>query len=819
MKFDVTGMSCAACSARVERAVSEVFGVEFCSVNLLTGSMTVSGGNADDIIEAVRAAGYGAAISDSRADKFVKEDIAAKEDRKIFTRLGVSLLLLVPLMYFSMGHMIGLPYGIFDGNYIAIAIVQLLLSLSCIVINVRFFINGIHGVINGAPNMDTLVALGSGASFIYSTVTVFLMSFELVAGNTDMVAHYAHGLYFESASMILVLITVGKLLEARAKRKTTNAIRALVALAPTTARVIVNGEETVIDVSSVKAGDILVIRPGESFAADGEIVEGECSVDESALTGESIPVDKSVGDTVFSGTINKSGFVKFRAVLVSDETALSKIIKMVSDASATKAPIAKLADKVAGVFVPVVMAIAILTAIVWMLILGDFGFSLARAVSVLVISCPCALGLATPVAIMVGTGLGAKRGILFKKAEALERLGHVKTVLLDKTGTITSGSPQVVRIIPIGIDTDEFLSLAYGAEYGSEHPLAKAIVHYCVQNNIKKPEFSDFEVMRGAGVRAVINGDVIEGGSYSYYKNRGGDMPRCEELYEELGSLGQTPIYFMRSGELIGVIAIADEIRSDSPYAISALDSLGIKTVMLTGDNEKTASAIARMVGIKEVVAGVLPDGKEAAVRKYREDGVAMVGDGVNDAPALVSADVGIAIGAGVDVAIESADVVLMKNSLTDAVSAIEISRKTINNIKENLFWAFFYNVASIPIAAGVFVPFGITLNPMIGAAAMSLSSLFVVMNALRLNLFGMRKTDVLEKGLSDKNEITLCVRGMMCAHCEGRVVTALMKISGVMSAVASHTLGTVRIKLKDTSVMEEVYSAIEATGYKVKRK
>ena len=816
MKFDVTGMSCAACSARVERAVRGVFGVEDCSVNLLTNSMTVEGGNADDIVAAVVAAGYGAAPSGSGKEEDTSDKKADGEDGKILVRLTLSLLFLLPLMYFSMGHMIGLPYGIFEGNYIAISLVQLLLSGACIIINGKFFVSGVRGVLHGAPNMDTLVALGSGASFTYSTVLLFVMSFEAVRGNSDLVAHHAHGLYFESAAMILVLVSVGKLLEARAKRKTTGAIRALVGLAPTSARVIVNGEEAVVNVSELKVGDVFVVRAGESFAADGEIVDGECSVDESALTGESIPVDKGAGDSVFAGAINKSGFVRCRASSVSEGTALSKIIRMVSDASATKAPIAKLADKVAGVFVPVVMAIALLTALVWLLVRGEFGFALARAVSVLVISCPCALGLATPVAIMVGTGLGAKRGVLFKGAEALERLGSVKTVLLDKTGTITRGEPEVVKVIPVGVDEDKFLSLAYGVEYGSEHPLAKAIVRYCVQKEVEKPEFSDFEAMLGAGVKANINGAIIEGGSYSYYKKCGGASPLCEELYTSLTELGQTPLYFTRDGELIGVISVADEVRGDSADAISKLNSLGIKTVMLTGDNEKTAAAIAARVGISEVVAGVLPDGKAEVAVKYKKDGVAMVGDGINDSPALASADVGIAIGAGVDVAIESADVVLMKSSLSDVALAIEISRKTIKNIKQNLFWAFFYNALAIPLAAGAFVPLGLTLNPMIGALAMSLSSLFVVTNALRLNLFGMRKKTA---GSDSDGDITIRVGGMMCQHCEGRVVSALMELRGVESAVASHKDGNVCLKLNGDVDLEQIYSAIEFAGYKPKRK
>ncbi len=816
MKFDITGMSCAACSARVERAVRGVFGVEECSVNLLTNSMTVFGGDVDDIIAAVCAAGYGASVSGAKNKNDEQTEKSGAEARRIIVRLIASAALLVPLMYFSMGHMIGLPYGIFEGNYIAISLIQLLLSAACLIINGKFFVNGVRGALHGAPNMDTLVALGSGASFIYSTVLFFVMSFAVASGGMEAGAVYAHGFYFESAAMILVLITVGKLLEARAKGKTTRAIEALIALAPTTARVIREGEERVIDISELMLGDIFVVRPGESFAADGEIVFGECSVDESALNGESIPLDKTVGERIYAATINKSGYVGCRATSVAEDTVLSGIIKMVSDASASKAPIAKIADKVSAIFVPIVMLISLVTMVLWLILDFGVGFALGRAVSVLVISCPCALGLATPVAIMVGNGLGASRGILFKNAEALERLGAVKTVLLDKTGTITEGLPQVVDVIPVGISRESFLTYAYGAEIGSEHPLALAIVNYCSQNGVEKPEFSDFESLTGSGVRAVVLGEVIEGGSYNLYKASCGEDSFADEKYRELSSLGKTPLYFTKGGLLIGIIAVSDTVREDSKEAIAEFERLGIKSVMLTGDNERTANVIAAEVGISEVIAGVMPSGKEAAVRSYSESGsVLMIGDGINDAIALVSADVGMAIGRGVDIAIESADVILMKNSLSDATAAVQISRKTIRSIKQNLFWAFFYNVISIPLAAGAFVSLGITLNPMIGALAMSLSSLFVVGNALRLNFFGM--PDGKRCGDCSDSGVILSVSGMMCSHCEKRVEAALSEIPAVISAVADSKTGKVRLELSDKVSTDTIKSAIEAGGYKLK--
>lgn len=817
MKFDISGMSCAACSARVERAVREVSGVTECSVNLLTNSMNTTGGNTDDIIAAVRAAGYGASISGGRKTSDESVQKKGSEARLIAIRLIISAALLLPLMYFSMGHMIGLPYGIFEGNYIAIALIQLLLSAACMIINGKFFINGVRGAFHGAPNMDTLVALGSGASFIYSTALLFVMSFSVTAGGMGAGAVYAHGFYFESAAMILVLITVGKLLEARAKGKTTRAIEALMALAPKTARVIRDGEEAVIDISELRVGDIFVVRPGESFAADGEIVLGECAVDESALSGESIPADKSVGDKVYAATINKSGYVNCRATSVSEDTVLSGIIKMVSDASATKAPIAKIADKVSAVFVPIVMLISLVTLAVWLILDYGIGFALGRAVSVLVISCPCALGLATPVAIMVGNGLGASRGILFKNAEALERLGSVGTVLLDKTGTITEGVPAVADVIPTSVSADELLKYALGAEIGSEHPLALAIVNYCSQKNIEKPDFSNFENLTGSGVRAIVSGDLIEGGSYKFYKSTHKESGFADEKYIELSKHGKTPLYFTKNGTLIGIIAVSDKVRADSADAVGEFGTLGVKSVMLTGDNLQTANAIAESVGISEVIAEVMPSGKEAAVRKYSETGsVLMVGDGINDAVALVSADVGMAIGRGVDIAIDSADVILMRNSLMDAAVAIRISRKTVRNIKQNLFWAFFYNVISIPLAAGAFVPLGITLNPMIGALAMSLSSLFVVGNALRLNFFGI--SDKKRKVEDDEGYLTLIVSGMMCSHCEGRVEAALSEIPEVISAVADAKTGKVRLEISGDVAMETLRSVIEAAGYKLKK-
>ena len=739
MKFDVSGMSCAACSARVERVVKGVSGVKECSVNLLTNSMEVEGGDYKQIMAAVRAAGYGAKPHTEEKIGAATSKRANEESKLIFIRLIASAVLLLPLMYFSMGHMIGLPYGILEGNYVVIGLIQLLLSAACMVINGRFFINGVKGVLHGAPNMDTLVSLGSGASFIYSTVLLVIMSFSVMADGMEAGAEYAHGFYFESAAMILVLITVGKLLEASAKGKTTRAIEGLEALAPTSARVIRDGEERVVDISELKVGDTFVVRSGERFAADGEIIVGEASVDESGLSGESIPVEKTVGDRVYAATINKSGYVNCRATAVAEDTALSGIIKMVNEASSTKAPIAKIADKVSAVFVPIVMMISLVTLIIWLALDFGIGFALGRAVSVLVISCPCALGLATPVAIMVGNGLGASRGILFKNAEALECLGGVKTALLDKTGTITEGLPEVVDVIAVGVSEDDLLSYAYGVEIGSEHPLATAVVNYCSQNCVEKPNFSSFERLPGFGVRAVVSGGVIEGGSYNFYKSSHPSDCYADEKFAVLSSEGKTPLYFTRDGVLVGIISVSDRVRDDSEYAVSELKRLGIKSVMLTGDNSRTANAIAERVGIDEVIAEVMPSGKGDAVKEYSKKGsVLMIGDGINDAVALAAADVGMAIGAGIDIAIESADVILMRNSLLDAAVAVQISKKTVRNVKENLFWAFFYNVISIPLASGAFVPLGLTLNPMIGALAMSLSSLFVVGNALRLNFFGM---------------------------------------------------------------------------------
>ena len=740
MKFEITGMNCAACAARVERAVREIPGITECSVNLLTKTMTVgNGADREAIIAAVRAAGYGiSALQETPNDKEAKNK-ELEEKKRTALRLLLSAVLLIPLMYFSMGHMIGLHYGIFEGNYVAIAAIQLLLSAACMIINGRFFINGFKAVLKRAPSMDTLVALGSGASFIYSTVLFFIMVFSVIRDGMEAGAQYAHGFYFESAAMILVLITLGKNLEERANRKTTSAIRALMALAPQTARIIVDGEERVIDIIELRVGDIFVVRPGESFAADGVIEEGECSVDESALTGESVPKDKSAGAPVYAATVNKSGYIKCRATSVSEGTALSNIIKMVSDASASKAPIAKIADRVCAVFAPAVISIDITTA-GWLISGAKIGVALARGVSVLVISCPCALGLATPVAVMVGTGLCASGGILFKNAASLETLGGVKTVILDKTGTITQGEPEVVDVIAKDVSTDELLSFAYGAEIGSEHPFADAVVKYCSQNSIIKPEFSAFQALPGAGVRAIVSGRVIEGTSFNYYKSSHSEDLFSKEKFEQLSADGKTPLFFTSDGELIGIIAVSDTVRADSGAAIEEMKKLGIKPVMLTGDNTRVARVIAEKVGIEEIVAEVMPDGKAETVEKYSEDAaVLMIGDGINDAPALAAADVGMAIGAGVDIAIDTADVVLMKDSLSDAVSAIKISRKTIRNIKENLFWAFFYNVISIPVAAGAFAWAGITLSPMIAALAMSFSSLFVVGNALRLNFFGIK--------------------------------------------------------------------------------
>ncbi|MBQ1261108.1 MAG: copper-translocating P-type ATPase [Clostridia bacterium] len=727
-KFDVGGMTCAVCSARVEKTVSALSGVASCSVSLLTASMVVEGDASDkEIISAVKKAGYTCKVSGG-ADK--GED-KSHDQVRLIRRLAASVCLLLPLMYISMGGMLGLPLGALEGRYMLLGIIQAVLSLAVLSVNARFFISGTRAILKLSPNMDTLVALGSGASYLYSLVRVIEMLLD--AAHRE---HYYHDLYFEAAAMILTLITVGKMLEAYAKGKTTDAIKSLMKLAPSTARVLRDGRELEIDVKELALGDILVIRGGESIAADGEIIEGECSVDESALTGESMPVDKHKGDSLFCATINKSGYVKCRVTALGEQTALSAIIKMVADAASTKAPIAKIADRIAGVFVPAVMAIAAVTIAVWAIITGELGYALERGVSVLVISCPCALGLATPVAIMVGSGIAARSGILFKTAAALEKCAEVKTVLLDKTGTITEGALSVTDIIPIGVERYKLLEYAYGVEIGSEHPLARAIVNYCSQNGVNLPTTTGFESYTGSGVYASVCGVGVYGGSYGFYRKSAAD-DRLSEHFYRLSSEGKTPLFFFgEGGEIYGIIALADIVKADSAQAISALSRRGVRVIMLTGDNERTAEAIAESVGCDEVRASLLPDGKESAVKELSADGaVMMIGDGINDAPALARADVGVAIGRGVDIAIDSADVVLMRSGLSDAVTMLDISRATLKNIKENLFWAFFYNCLFIPVAMGVFVPLGLELSPMLGALAMSLSSLFVVGNALRLNL------------------------------------------------------------------------------------
>lgn len=823
-RYDVTGMSCAACSARVEKAVKEVDGVSSCSVNLLTNSMNVDGNASEkDIIEAVEKAGYGAskkgtakAVSSSKSDAL--ED---KETPKLLKRLIASLAFLIVLMYISMGHVMWgwwVP-SFLDGNYIGIALAELLLSAIVMVINQKFFINGFKGLIHRSPNMDTLVSLGSAASFIYSVYAIFAMTIV-----PEHAQHYMHELYFESAAMILALITLGKTLEARSKGKTTDALKSLMKLAPKTATVIRGGKEEVVSIESVRKGDIFVVRPGESIPVDGIITEGHSAVNESALTGESIPVDKNVGDTVSAATINKAGFIKCEATRVGEDTTLSQIIKMVSDASATKAPIAKIADKVSGVFVPAVMTIALIAFAAWLIAGQTFGYALARGISVLVISCPCALGLATPVAIMVGNGVGAKNGILFKTAVSLETAGKTQIVALDKTGTITKGEPSVTDILPIEAKSEnELLRFAATLEYGSEHPLAKAIMKAAEKEGISPEETADFKVLPGNGLTANYGGKELCGGNADFV-GKIADIPQnARESAENFSESGKTPMFFALNGKLLGIIAVADTIKEDSPSAIAEMRNMGIRVVMLTGDNRKTAEAIGKQAGVDEVIAGVLPDGKEAVIRKLQESGkVAMVGDGINDAPALTKADVGIAIGAGADVAIDAADIVLVKSRLSDVPAAIRLSRATLRNIRENLFWAFIYNVIGIPLAAGAFVGFGLTLDPMFGAAAMSLSSFCVVTNALRLNLFNIRSTKRDRKIKSNNKkekktmEKTIKIEGMMCPHCEARVKKVLEEIDGVTEAVASHKTGTATVKLSkevDDSVLK---STIENQGYKV---
>ena len=849
-QFNVTGMSCAACSARVEKAVSKVPGVTSCSVSLLTNSMGVEGtASSADIIKAVQDAGYGAspkaaggaaAASSTNADL---DALADHETPKLKRRLIASVGFLLVLMYFSMGHMMWgwpLPHW-FDGNHIAMGLVQLLLAGIVMVINQKFFINGFKGLIHRSPNMDTLVALGSMASFVWSTYALFAMTRAQVDGNSELVMHYMMEFYFESAAMILTLITVGKMLEARSKGKTTDALKSLMKLAPKTATLLRDGAEVTVGIEQVQKGDIFVVRPGENVPVDGIVLEGSSAVNESALTGESIPVDKAEGDKVSAATTNQSGFLKCQATRVGEDTTLSQIIKMVSDAAATKAPIAKIADTVSGFFVPAVITIAVITTIVWLLLGRELGYALARGISVLVISCPCALGLATPVAIMVGNGLGAKNGILFKTAASLEAAGRTQIVALDKTGTITSGEPKVTDILPAeGVTEGELLTLAAALERKSEHPLAKAVLAYTEAQKLDAPEVTDFAALPGNGLAAKLDGVDIFAGSAVFIQTKVTVPAALQEKAAALSAQGKTPLFFGGADRLLGIIAVADTIKEDSPRAIKELQNMGIRVVMLTGDNQRTADAIGRQAGVDEVIAGVLPDGKEAVIRQLQASGkVAMVGDGINDAPALTRADTGIAIGAGTDVAIDAADVVLMNSKLSDVPAAIRLSRATLRNIHENLFWAFIYNVIGIPLAAGVFIPFGLTLNPMFGAAAMSLSSFCVVSNALRLNLFDLHSTKrdhapknasslpaamtqpaAVENKESTKEDNsmkkTLNVEGMMCGHCEARVKKALEALPEVDEAVVSHEAGTAIVTLNAEVADDVLKKAVEDQDYKV---
>ena len=852
-QYNVTGMSCAACSARVEKAVKKVPGVTSCSVSLLTNSMGVEGtASPAAILSAVQEAGYGASPKNASASKAsdASADLDALADRetpKLKRRLIASLGFLLVLMYFSMGHMMwGWPLPRwFDGNHIAMGLVQLLLAGIVMVINQKFFINGFKGLLHGSPNMDTLVAMGSMASFVWSTYALFAMTRAQVDGNSELVMHYMMEFYFESAAMILTLITVGKMLEARSKGKTTDALKSLMKLAPKTATLVRDGAEVTVAIADVQKGDVFVVRPGENIPVDGVVLEGTSAVNESALTGESIPVDKAVGDKVSAATTNQSGFLRCEATRVGEDTTLAQIIKMVSDAAATKAPIAKIADTVSGFFVPAVISIAVVTTIVWLLLGHELGYALARGISVLVISCPCALGLATPVAIMVGNGLGAKNGILFKTAASLEAAGRTQIVALDKTGTITEGAPRVTDLLPAeGVTETELLTLAAALESRSEHPLAKAVLADAEAKAITSPEVTDFAALPGNGLAAKLDGMDIYAGNAAFIQTRLTLPAALAQQAEKLASEGKTPLFFGGAGRLLGVIAVADTIKEDSPEAIRQLQNMGIRVVMLTGDNQRTADAIGRQAGVDEVIAGVLPDGKEAVIRQLQASGkVAMVGDGINDAPALTRADTGIAIGAGTDVAIDAADVVLMNSKLSDVPAAIRLSRATLRNIHENLFWAFIYNIIGIPLAAGLFIPFGLTLNPMFGAAAMSLSSFCVVSNALRLNLFDLhstrhdhktaspaaapvqsaaennKKSDVEAPEVKTEDHTmkkTLKVEGMMCGHCEARVKKALEALPEVDEAVVSHEAGTAIVTLNAEVADDVLKNAVEAQDYKV---
>ena len=852
-QFIVTGMSCAACSARVEKAVSKVEGVTSCSVSLLTNSMGVEGTAADqDIIQAVEAAGYGASVKGeasaySGASSMAEEEEMLKDhDTPVLKRrLLASLGFLIVLMYFSMGHMMwGWPLpAFFENNHIAMGLVQLLLTGIVMVINQKFFISGFTSLLHRAPNMDTLVALGSTAAFGYSTYALFAMTDAQVKGDMEMVMHYMHEFYFESAAMILTLITVGKMLEARSKGKTTDALKGLMKLAPKTAVIERKGQEVTVPIEQVKKGDIFIVRPGENVPVDGVIIEGSSALNEAALTGESIPVDKKAGDAVSAATLNQSGFIRCEATRVGQDTTLSQIIQMVSDAAATKAPIAKIADKVSGVFVPAVITIAVLTMIVWLLAGESVGFALARGISVLVISCPCALGLATPVAIMVGNGMGARNGILFKTAVSLEETGKIQIVALDKTGTITNGEPVVTDMVPAdGVTKEALIDLAASLEKRSEHPLAKAILKYADEQKMSLEEVSEFEALPGNGLTALRNGRKLAGGNYTFIKTQTVVPEKFVKQSEQLAEQGKTPMFFTEDGKLAGIIAVADTMKEDSRQAVGELQNMGIRVVMLTGDNERTARAIGAQAGVDDVIAGVLPEGKESVIRKLQKYGkVAMVGDGINDAPALTRADMGIAIGAGTDVAIDAADVVLMKSRLSDVSAAVRLSRATLRNIHENLFWAFFYNVIGIPLAAGVWIPvFGWTLNPMFGAAAMSLSSFCVVTNALRLNLFNMHDTkkdkklknqviieEAVDNSKQDNNnnqnnkemqtmKKTMKIEGMMCGHCEATVKKALEGLEGVASAEVSHEAGTAVVELSADVADDILKKTVEDRDYKV---
>ena len=850
-QYTVTGMSCAACSARVEKAVKAVPGVTSCSVSLLTNSMGVEGtASASAIVKAVQEAGYGASPKAAAAETPSAEldALADHETPRLKKRLIASLVFLAVLMYFSMGHMMWgwpLPHW-FDGNHVAMGLVQLLLAGIVMVINQKFFISGFKGLLHRAPNMDTLVALGSSTSFLWSTYALFAMTRAQVDGNDALVMHYMMELYFESAAMILTLITVGKMLEARSKGKTTDALKSLMKLAPQTATLLREGAEVTVPIAQVKKGDLFVVRPGENIPVDGLVLEGSSAVNESALTGESIPVDKAAGDKVSAATTNQSGFLKCEATRVGEDTTLAQIIRMVSDAAATKAPIAKIADTVSGFFVPAVISISVLTTLVWLLLGREFGYALARGISVLVISCPCALGLATPVAIMVGNGLGARNGILFKTAASLEAAGRTQIVALDKTGTITSGEPRVTDILPAeGVSESELLTLAASLEQKSEHPLAKAVLAYAETETIACPDVTDFAALPGNGLSARLDGMEIYGGNAEFIATKASVPAELQAEAARLAAEGKTPLFFGGAGRLMGVIAVADTLKEDSPRAIRELQNMGIRVVMLTGDNQRTADAIGRQAGVDEVIAGVLPDGKEAVIRRLQESGkVAMVGDGINDAPALTRADTGIAIGAGTDVAIDAADVVLMNSRLSDVPAAIRLSRATLRNIHENLFWAFIYNIIGIPLAAGVFIPFGLTLNPMFGAAAMSLSSFCVVSNALRLNLFDLHSTrhdrkpksaalpaapvqpaaaentaePVSAPVVKEDNAMkkTLHIEGMMCCHCEARVKKALEALPAVDEAVVSHEAGTAIVTLNAEVSDADLKKAVEDQDYKV---